>query len=87
MIHIQVLGLGCPRCAKLARRADEAAHQLGLRYTLEKVTDLARVLEVGVAVPALVIDGVVRSAGAVPAVTEIATMLSAARSGAGRDTP
>jgi small redox-active disulfide protein 2 len=81
MIHIQVLGLGCPKCAKLARRADEAAQRLGRPYRLEKVGDLARILEVGVAVPALVIDGTVRSAGAVPTEEEIRLMLAALPAG------
>jgi small redox-active disulfide protein 2 len=71
MIHIQVLGLGCPRCANLARRAEIAAQQLGKVYRLEKVNDLVRILEFGVAVPALVVNGVVRATGAVPTVAEI----------------
>jgi len=75
MIHIQVLGLGCPRCAKLAQRAESAAHQLGKVYRLEKVNDLARILEVGVPVPALIVNGVVRSTGIVPSVTAIREML------------
>lgn len=75
MIHIQVFGIGCPRCANLAQRAATAAQRLGKVYRLEKVNDLARILEFGVAVPALVIDGVVRSTGIVPTVAEIQEML------------
>lgn len=75
MVHIQVLGLGCPRCANLAQRAEAAAHRLGKACRLEKVNDLARILEFGVPVPALVIDGVVRSSGIVPTVAAIQEML------------
>jgi len=75
MIHIQVLGLGCPRCANLAKRAEVAAQRLGKVYRLEKVNDLVRILEFGVAVPALVIDGVVHATGIVPSVAAIQEML------------
>jgi len=59
VLQIQVLGLGCHRCAKLAQRAEVAAHRLGKAYRLEKVDDLSRILEVGVPVPALIVNGVV----------------------------
>jgi len=75
MVHIQVLGLGCPRCANLAHRVEVAAQQLGKVYRLEKVNDPPRILEFGVAIPALVIDGVVRATGIVPTVAAIQEML------------
>lgn len=77
MVKIQVLGLGCPKCDRLARRAREAARRLGLACELEKVRDLERIIAVGAAVPALVMDGVVRSAGRVPSVAEIEKCLTA----------
>lgn len=82
MLHIQVVGLGCPRCAKLARRAEMAAQRLGKPYRLEKVRDLQRIVQIGVRVPALVIDGAVCAAGIVPSVAAIQKMLSGAASGA-----
>lgn len=75
MLHIQVLGLGCARCAKLANRAEAAAQHLGKPYRLEKVADLSRILEAGVPLPALIINGMVRSAGPVPGVLAIQEML------------
>jgi len=92
MLHIQVVGLGCPRCAELARRAEEAAQQFGKVYRLEKVRDLCRVVEIGVPVPALLVNGVVCGAGTVPTVAAIAEALSQAESsspvaGAGNDVP
>jgi hypothetical protein len=75
VLRIQVLGLGCPRCAKLAHRAEAAAQRLGKPYRLEKVDDLARILEIGAPVPALLINGVVRSAGIVPTMPAIEEMM------------
>ncbi len=49
---------------------------LGIAYTLEKVTDLARIADFNVLItPALVIDGNVRSAGKLLTVEEIKAML------------
>lgn len=78
MLHIQIIGLGCPRCAKLARRTEEAAQRLGKPYRLEKVRDLQRVVEIGVQVPALLVNGVVCAVGTVPSLTAIQEMLSQA---------
>ena len=75
-VKIQVLGLGCPKCDRLAWRAEEAARRLGLDYELEKVRDLGRIVDAGAAVPALVVDGVVRSAGKVPSRAEIEEFLT-----------
>ena len=45
-------------------------------YTLEKVTDINKIMSFGVMVtPALVVDGKVRCSGSVPSVDQIATML------------
>jgi small redox-active disulfide protein 2 len=76
MVKIQVLGLGCPKCDRLAWRAEEAARRLGLAYELEKVRDLGRIVDAGAAVPALVVDGVLRSAGKVPSQAEIEKFLT-----------
>ncbi len=92
MFAIQVVGLGCPRCTKLARRAEIAAKQLGTAYSLEKVRDLRRVVEIGVPVPALLVNGTVCAAGTIPPVAAIRDMLSqvasaAATVPAGEDSP
>jgi len=64
MRKIQVLGPGCAKCEKLAANAKEAADELGLEYTLEKVTDLNEILSFGVmTTPALVVDGEVKMVG------------------------
>ena len=63
-MKIQVLGPGCAKCNKLAENARQAAEELGLDYTLEKVTDIEEMLSFGVmTTPALVVDGEVKLIG------------------------
>ena len=77
MRKIQILGSGCRKCTLLAETADAAARDLGLDYTLEKVTDLNRFAEFGVMfTPALVVDGVVKIAGKVPSLEDTKKLLA-----------
>lgn len=79
MLEIQVMGPGCTKCNKLADSTREAAEALGLDYTLEKVTDLDRMLALGVmAPPALVVNGVVKVMGKAPDAKQISAILSEA---------
>jgi small redox-active disulfide protein 2 len=69
---IQILGMGCAKCAKLEERARRAAAELNLDARFEKVDDLQRIMAFGVmTTPALVVDGAVMAAGRVPMVEEI----------------
>ena len=62
MKKIQILGTGCPKCAKLAENAKAAADALGIEYEIEKVTDINEIMKFGVMMtPALAVDGEVRS--------------------------
>lgn len=64
-MKIQILGTGCPKCTKLAEAAEAAARELGIDYEIEKVTDINEITSFGVMMtPALVVDGIVKSAGA-----------------------
>jgi small redox-active disulfide protein 2 len=73
---IQVLGTGCAKCTKLADQAEEAAKKVGVDYSLEKITDISKIMAFGVMVtPALVVDGKVRCSGNVPSVDQILTIL------------
>jgi len=72
MKKIQILGTGCPKCKQLAENADAAAKELGIEYTLEKVTDIKEIMKFGVMMtPALAVDGHVKITGKVPTVEEI----------------
>jgi small redox-active disulfide protein 2 len=76
MKRIQILGTGCPKCKKLAENAEAAAKDLGIEYSLEKVTQINEIMKFGVMMtPALVVDGRVKVVGKVPGPEEIKTML------------
>lgn len=69
---IQILGVGCPKCKALAANAEEAIRSLGVEARVEKVEKIAEILKFGVMItPALVVDGVVKSAGKVLSPNEI----------------
>lgn len=77
MKTIQILGTGCRKCGLLAETAEAAAKELGLPYTLEKVTDLNAIAGFGVMfTPALVVDGEVKLAGRVPSSDEMKKLLA-----------
>ena len=73
---IQILGTGCPKCQKLAALVEETAKNAGVDYTLEKVTDINKILEFGVMTPpAVVVDGTVKCSGLIPSAGQVALML------------
>lgn len=77
MKKIQVLGTGCPKCKRLAENVEAAAKELGIEYTLEKVTQINDIIKMGVMVtPALAVDGVIKVVGKVPAAAEIKALLA-----------
>lgn len=76
MKKIQVLGTGCPKCAKLAANAEAAAKAMGIEYEIEKVTKINDIMKFGVMMtPALVVDGVVKVSGKAPEPAAIQEML------------
>ncbi|MBK9119120.1 MAG: TM0996/MTH895 family glutaredoxin-like protein [Phycisphaerales bacterium] len=75
-MKIVVLGTGCPKCHALADAAKKVADQLGIAYTLERVTDIGKITDYGVMMtPALVIDGKVKVVGKVPSESELSQLL------------
>ena len=75
-MKIEVLGSGCAKCKLLAERAEEAAKNLGLTFTLVKVTEYPDIVARGVmTTPGLVVDGLVKSQGHVPTVKAIQDFL------------
>jgi small redox-active disulfide protein 2 len=74
---IQVLGLGCPKCKKMAEIARQAANELTDVYLVEKVTDIQKITRFGVVTtPALLVDGYVKVTGRVPSLEEMKKILS-----------
>ncbi len=75
-MKIQVLGTGCPKCAKLAENAKAALRESGLEGEVVKVTKIDEIMKFKVMLtPALAVDGVVKAVGKVPDVAEIAKIL------------
>jgi small redox-active disulfide protein 2 len=66
MKKIQILGTGCPKCKLLTANAEAAVKALGIEAQIEKVEKIMDIMKFGVmTTPALVVDGVVKSAGKV----------------------
>jgi len=77
MKKLQILGTGCPKCKKLAENVEAAAKALGIEYTIEKVTDINKIMKFGVMMtPALAVDGEVKLVGKVPDAEAIKAMLA-----------
>lgn len=75
-MKIQILGTGCAKCNALERNAKEAIAKAGVDADIEKVTDLDKIMEMGVMMtPALAVDGEVKKAGKVMTVDEIAGLI------------
>jgi small redox-active disulfide protein 2 len=76
MKKLQILGTGCPKCKTLAANTEAAAKALGIPYELEKVTEITKIMSFGVMItPALVVDGVVKSAGKLLSPDEIKKLI------------
>ena len=80
MKKIQILGMGCPKCAKLYAAAEAAAKELGLEYEMEKVDDIEKITEMGVMMtPALAVNGEVKFAGRLPSTEDLKKIISEAK--------
>ena len=76
-MKIQILGTDKDLCHVLAVNAEQAAKRLHQSYTIEKVTDLDKIVELGVMIqPALAVDGVIISSGKTPSVEELVSLIS-----------
>jgi len=71
-MKIEILGMGCSNCNKLYQNVLDAVKQSGNEVEVTKVEDIKKIMAYGVmSTPALVIDGVVKTAGKVPKVEQI----------------
>lgn len=76
-MKIEILGSGCKKCTNLAADVEQVAKHMSLSFELEKVTDMDAILDYGVmSTPAIVIDGIVMTAGNVPTKNEIEQLLT-----------
>lgn len=76
-MKIEILGMGCPKCKQLFDNVKKAVDELGIAAEILKVEDMDKITDYAVMVtPALVIDGIVKTAGKVSNVDAIKLMLS-----------
>ena len=76
-MNIQILGSGCPKCTELEGNVREAAAELNLKASIEKVTASERIMAMGVMItPALVVDGEVKASGKVLSTEQIKRILA-----------
>lgn len=74
---IQVLGTGCAKCNELEKLVKAVVAEMGSEATVEKVTDLRQIAGMGVfATPAVVIDGVIKSVGGIPAKRDLVSWIA-----------
>ncbi|HII39166.1 TPA: thioredoxin family protein [Candidatus Micrarchaeota archaeon] len=77
-MKIEILGMGCAKCAQLAENVKKALESSGKKAEVTKVTDLNAIMNRGViSTPALVIDGKVKCTGRIPDPKEIAEWVTA----------
>lgn len=72
-MEIKVFGSGCARCNETEKLVKNVIAEKGISAEVTKITDLKQMMEAGIMLtPAVVIDGIVKSAGKVPSKDEIA---------------
>jgi small redox-active disulfide protein 2 len=79
-MKIQVLGSGCPTCKKLFELTKEAVKQLNLNEEVEYITDVSKIIEMGVmSSPVLAIDGRPVMVGFLPNIEKVKNLLTEAK--------
>ncbi|WP_316862929.1 thioredoxin family protein [uncultured Cohaesibacter sp.] len=78
MKTFKVLGSGCKKCSKTAEMIQAKADELGVKISLEKVTDVGDIMAYGVmSTPGVVMDEKVVHAGGLPDNGDIAEWIKA----------
>lgn len=71
-MKIEILGSCCSNCEKLQKLTEEVVKETGAPATIEKVSDVQKIVGYGVMrTPAIVINGKVKAMGRVPGKEEI----------------
>lgn len=75
-MKIQIIGSGCEKCKKLYERTKEAVLENGIKAEVEYVTDLVKIMEMGImTTPVLIVNGKALSVGRLPEKPEIKEIL------------
>ncbi len=78
-VDIKVLGQGCSQCENLTHQVMAVIAETGIPAMVEHVKDIAEIAQFGfLQVPALVINGQVKSAGVLPPKAKIKTWIQQA---------
>ncbi|PIU02665.1 MAG: hypothetical protein COT55_02310, partial [Candidatus Diapherotrites archaeon CG09_land_8_20_14_0_10_32_12] len=64
-------GPGCWRCKQLEENTRKALKELKIDAKIEKVTDMAKIVERITMTPAIVINGKIKAEGRIPDINEI----------------
>ncbi len=84
-MKIQILGSGCPKCKKLFEVTQEAVDQLNLNVTVEYITDVTKIIQMGVvSSPVLAIDGKPVLVGELPTIEKIKKIISSGKNCEGK---
>ena len=76
-MNIKILGPGCANCVNLGKAAKQAAAELGIDATFEKVTDYADIVSYNImSTPGLVVDDEVILSGRVPTARQVKELLA-----------
>lgn len=77
MKKITLLGIeGCPTCARLDAKVQEAVAALAAPVEVEKIADPAKIMEINAGgLPAVLVDGEVKALRRVPEVKELVEWL------------
>lgn len=71
-MKIEILGMGCAKCKKVAMNAEQAIKETGVNAEITKVEKINDIMKYSVLItPALVVDGQVKCSGKIPTVEEI----------------
>jgi small redox-active disulfide protein 2 len=78
-IEIKVLGQGCVRCRQMEQDMMNIVSEMGIEADIEHVSDIVEIARYGVlGLPALVINGKVKTAGNLPPRSKIMEWISSA---------
>ena len=79
-MKIEILGTGCTKCKALEEATKKAVAQIGGFHEVKKVEDIVEIMNYGVmSTPALVVDGVVKSAGKLLNVEDIVEFIATSK--------
>ena len=76
-MKIEVLGSGCKKCKELYERTLKAVHSIGIDISVEYITDVQKIVEMGVmSSPVLAISGKPVLVGELPSVEKIVEIIN-----------